>query len=159
MPTWHYSYKVRDESKIARGVRYDVPVSVKELRDLALVLKGMKLDKAKELLQRVIDKKEAIPFRRYKGKQSHRRGLADKYGWPIGRYPVKAATYLLKLLEHVEANAENKDLDKDSLVIRHIGVHKGLTIKRWMPRAFGRSTPKYRRTSHIEVIVEEVKAE
>jgi large subunit ribosomal protein L22 len=110
-------------------------------------------------VQRVIDKKEAIPFRRYKGKQSHRRGLADKYGWPIGRYPVKAATYLLKLLEHVEANAENKDLDKDSLVIRHIGVHKGLTIKRWMPRAFGRSTPKYRRTSHIEVIVEEVKAE
>ncbi|MEM4933541.1 MAG: uL22 family ribosomal protein, partial [Desulfurococcaceae archaeon] len=32
----------------------------------------------------------------------------------------------------------------------------GITIKRYMPRAFGRATPKYRRTSHVEVIVKEV---
>ncbi len=156
MPTWHYSYKVQDESRIAKGVQFDIPVSVKDMREVAAVIRGMKLEDAKKLLEAVIDRKEAIPVKRYKGKRGHKKGLADKYGWPIGRYPVKAAKYLLRLLEHVEANAENKDLDKEKLVIRHVGVHKGMTLKRWMPRAFGRATPKYRRTTHIEVIVEEV---
>ncbi len=156
MPTWHYSYKVRDESKIAKGVGFDIPVSVKDMREVAAVVRGLKLEEAKKLLENVINMKEAIPVKRYKGKTGHRHGLAGKYKWPIGRYPVKAARYLLKLLEHVEANAENKDLDKEKLVIRHIGVHKGMTLKRWMPRAFGRATPKYRRTTHVEVIVEEV---
>ncbi len=158
MPTWHYSYKVRDETKIAKAVQFDIPVSIKDMREVVAVIRGMKVSEAKELLKRVIEKKEAIPFKRYKGKQSHRRGLADKYGWPIGRYPVKAATYLLRLLEHVEANAENKGLDKEKLIIKHIAAHKGMTLKRWMPRAFGRATPKYRRTSHVEIIVEEVGA-
>ncbi len=156
MPTWHYSYKVRDESKIAKAVQRDIPVSIKDMREVVAVIRGMKLSEAKEYLERVIEKKEAVPFKRYKGKQSHRRGLADKWRWPIGRYPVKAAKYLLRLLEHVEANAEDKGLNKDKLVIKYIAAHKGVTIKRWMPRAFGRATPKFRRTSNVEVIVEEV---
>jgi len=31
-----------------------------------------------------------------------------------------------------------------------------MTIKRWMPRAFGRATPEFERRTHLEVIVEEV---
>ncbi|NPA99443.1 MAG: 50S ribosomal protein L22 [Crenarchaeota archaeon] len=156
MPTWHYSYKVRDESDVAKAVQFDVPVSIKVMREVVAVLRGMKLSEAKEFLKRVIEKKEAVPLKRYKGKQAHRRGLADKWKWPIGRYPVKAARYLLKLLDNVEANAENKGLNKDNLVIVHIAAHKGITLKRYMPRAFGRATPKYQRTSHVEVIVKEV---
>ncbi|MET1159402.1 MAG: 50S ribosomal protein L22 [Thermoprotei archaeon] len=155
MPTWHYSYKVEDESKIAKAVQFDIPVSIKIMREVVAAIRGMKVSEAKKLLENVIKLRQPIPFRRYKGKQSHKRGLADKYKWPIGRYPVKAAKYLLKLLEHVEANAENKGLDKDKLVIIHIAAHKGVTLKRWMPRAFGRATPKFRRTSHVEVIVAE----
>ncbi len=156
MPTWHYSYKVRDESKIAKAVQYDIPVSIKVMREVVAVIRGLRVSEAKEFLNRVIELKEPVPFKRYKGKQAHRRGLADKWKWPIGRYPVKAARYLLRLLEHVEANAENKGLDKDKLVIVHIAAHKGMTLKRWMPRAFGRATPRFRRTSHVEVVVEEV---
>lgn len=156
MPTWHYSYRVEDESKIAKAVAYDIPVSIKIMRETVAVIRGLKLSEAKKLLEEVIKLKQPIPFKRYKGKQSHKRGLADKYKWPIGRYPVKAAKYLLKLLEHVEANAENKGLDKDKLLIIHIAAHKGVTLKRYMPRAFGRATPKFRRTSHVEIIVEEV---
>ncbi len=156
MPTWHYSYKVRDESKIAKAVQFDIPVSIKDMREVVAAIRGMKVSEARKLLERVIELKEPIPFKRYKGKQSHKRGLAAKWKWPIGRYPVKAAKYLLKLLDNVEANAENKGLDKDKLVIVHIAAHKGLTLKRWMPRAFGRATPKYRRTSHVEIVVEEV---
>jgi large subunit ribosomal protein L22 len=156
MPTWHYSYKVRDESKIAKAVQYDIPVSIKVMREVVAAIRGLKVSEAKEFLNRVIELKEPVPFRRYKGKQAHKRGLADKWKWPIGRYPVKAAKYLLRLLEHAEANAENKGLDRDKLVIVHIAAHKGMTLKRWMPRAFGRATPKFRRTSHVEVVVEEV---
>ena len=156
MPTWHYSYKVRDESKIAKAVQFDIPVSIKVMREVVAVLRGLKTSDAKKLLENVIALKEPIPFKRYKGKQSHKRGLPDKYKWPIGRYPVKAARYLLKLINQVEANAENKGLDKEKLVIVHIAAHKGITLKRWMPRAFGRSTPRFRRTSHVEIIVKEV---
>ncbi|WP_048162893.1 50S ribosomal protein L22 [Thermogladius calderae] len=155
MPTWHYSLQLRDESKIAKAVRYDIPVSIKYMREVVSVLRGMKLKDAKTLLENVVKLKEPIPFRRYHGKVSHKRGLADKYGWPAGRYPVKAAKFLLELLENVEANAENKGLDKDKLVIIHIAAHKGITLKRYMPRAFGRATPKFRRTTNVEVIVRE----
>lgn len=155
MPTWHYSLQLRDESKIAKAVRYDIPVSIKYMREVVSVIRGMKLEDAKKLLENVVKLKEPIPFRRYHGKVSHRRGLADKYGWPAGRYPVKAAKYLLELLENVEANAENKGLDKDKLVIIHIAAHKGVTLKRYMPRAFGRATPKFRRTTNVEVVVRE----
>ncbi|OYT39863.1 MAG: 50S ribosomal protein L22 [Desulfurococcales archaeon ex4484_58] len=126
------------------------------MREVTNVIRGLKTSEAKKILNDVIALKQPIPFKRYKGKQSHKRGLADKYKWPIGRYPVKAARYLLKLIEQVEANAENKGLDKEKLVIVHIAAHKGLTLKRWMPRAFGRSTPRFRRTSHVEIVVEEV---
>ncbi|WP_434731833.1 50S ribosomal protein L22 [Thermogladius sp. KZ2Tp1] len=155
MPTWHYSLQLRDESKIAKAVRYDIPVSIKYMREVVSVIRGMKLEDAKKLLENVVKLKEPIPFRRYHGKVSHRRGLADKYGWPAGRYPVKAAKFLLELLENVEANAENKGLDKDKLVIIHIAAHKGVTLKRYMPRAFGRATPKFRRTTNVEVVVRE----
>jgi len=156
MPTWHYSYKTRDESKIAKAVLFDVDVSVKDMREVVNAIKGLKVDKAIEFLKKVIEKKEAIPFKRYKGKIAHRRGLAAKWKWASGRYPVKAAKHVLKLLENVKNNAENKGLDTERLVIVHIVAHKGITIKRWMPRAFGRATPKFDRRSNVEVVVMEV---
>ena len=147
--------KLRDESRIAKAMLWDVPVHPKIAREVAAAIRGMRLKEAKEFLERVIEKREAVPFRRAHGKQAHRRGLADKWGWPVGRYPVKAAKYFLKLLNNVENNAENKGLDPDKLRILHIASHKGVTLKRWMPRAWGRATPRNRTYSHLEVIVVE----
>lgn len=155
MPKWSYSVKLADEEKIAKAMVWDAPISYKKVVELAHLLKGMRLEDAKKFLERVARGEEPVPVRRYSGKQAHHRGLADKYGWPAGRYPVKAAKILLKLLENVSNNAEVKGLDTSRLRIVHIAVHKGLTLKRWMPRAFGRSTPKFRKRSHIEVIVAE----
>jgi len=156
MPRWSYSFKFRDESRVAKAMMWDVPVHPKVMREVAGAIRGMRLAKAKEYLKRVIEKREAVPFRHAHGKQAHRRGLADKWGWPVGRYPVKAARYMLKLLDNVEANAVNKGLDPDKLKIVAIAVHKGLTLKRWMPRAFGRATPKNRVHTHVEIAVMEV---
>jgi large subunit ribosomal protein L22 len=156
MPTWHYSVKLEDESKIAKAVRFDIPVSIKYMRELTNVLRGMKLEEAIKFLEDVIKLKQPVPFRRYHGKVSHKRGLADRFKWPAGRYPVKAAKYTLEVLKNVKANAENKGLDPSKLVILHIAAHKGITLKRYMPRAFGRATPKFRRMTNLEVIVKEV---
>jgi len=156
MPTWHYSLKLRDESKIAKAVLFDVPVSIKYMREIAATIKGMKLAEAEKFLEDVIRLKQPVPFRRYHGKVSHKKGLADKFGWPSGRYPVKGARYMLELLRTVKANAENKGLNPEKLVIIHVVAHKGPTLKRYMPRAFGRATPRFRKTSHLEVVVREV---
>ncbi len=154
MPVWRYSVHV-DEEKSAKAMVWDAPISYKKAVELARVIKGMKVDEARKLLERVIRLEEPIPVRRYSGKQAHHRGLAAKYKWPAGRYPVKAAKIFLKLLENVVNNAENKGLDPSRLRIYHIAVHKGRILKRWMPRAFGRATPKFKHYSHIEIVVVE----
>jgi len=154
LPTWHYSVRV-DEERSAKAMVWDAPISYKKVVELARVIRGMKLDEARKLLERVAAGEEPIPVRRYARKQAHHRGLAAKYKWPIGRYPIKAARILLKLLENVANNAEVKGLDTEKLRIVHIAVHKGRVLKRWMPRAFGRSTPRFKKYSHIEIIVVE----
>lgn len=156
MPTWHYSLKGLDETRTAKAMLWDVPVSVKKLRDLAALLKGRSLDDAKRLLNDVIGNREPVPLRRYHGKQAHKKGLGGKWGWPAGRYPVKAAKYLLRLIENVENNAIDKGLDLDRVKVIHVGVHRGPILKRYMPRAFGRSSPKFRHLSHIEIVVGEM---
>ncbi|MEB3851548.1 MAG: 50S ribosomal protein L22 [Desulfurococcales archaeon] len=155
MPRWGYSLKLRDESRIAKAMMWDVPVHPKVMREVAAAIRGMRLREAEDFLERVIEKREAVPFRRAHGKQAHRRGLADRWGWPIGRYPVKAARYMLKLLKNVENNAEDKGLEVERLRIIHVAAHKGVTLKRWMPRAYGRASPKFRVHSHVEVVVRE----
>ncbi len=157
MKEWNYSLKLEDETRIAKAVARDVSVSPKKLVNLARAIKGMKLEEARSFLEKVAEGKEPVPHWKYKGKIPHHKGVADRWGVPQGKYPVKAAKVMLKLLRNVEANAENKDLDTEKLKIIHVGVQKGPIIKRFMPRAYGRSTPKYRRLSNIEIIVEEMR--
>lgn len=159
MPVWHYSVKEVDEERTAKAMSWDQPVSLKEAYEIMKIIRGMRLNDAIDFLKKVIRKETPVPYVRYKRKVAHKRGLAKafpKWKTPIGRYPVKTAEVILKLLENVRNNAENKNLDVDSLVIIHIAAHKGPVLKRYMPRAFGRATPKFGTTIHMEVIVKEV---
>lgn len=55
------------------------------------------------------------------------------------------------------ANAsQNTKVDVDSLRIKAAYVDPGPTLKRWRPRAMGRSARIMKRTSHITVVVEEI---
>lgn len=70
----------------------------------------------------------------------------------------KAARPTLKLLASAIANAENNfELEKNNLFIKEIKVNEGPTMKRWMPRARGRATTIRKRTSHIELVLGEIK--
>ena len=84
----------------------------------------------------------------------HRKG---QEGWAAGRYPVKAAEQILKVLENAEANAEYKGMDTEKLFIEHISSHKGIVIPGYIPRAFGRMTPFNTPTTHIQIVLQEAK--
>ena len=63
-----------------------------------------------------------------------------------------------KLLESAIANAEhNFKLQKENLYVKTIKADGGPMMKRWTPRAFGRATPIRKRTSHITIVLDELK--
>jgi large subunit ribosomal protein L22 len=69
----------------------------------------------------------------------------------------RASSVLNKLLKSAMANAKNnfKIGDCENLYIKKITVDEGPTLKRTMPRAFGRSSMIRKRTSHINLILSE----
>lgn len=154
MPEWGYSIpeEALDPEKTVKASGREVRVSHKSAREICKTIKGMNLNEAKRFLRDVIAKKRAVPFTRFKKKAGHRHGLEKAYA---GRYPVKAAKQVLKILEGAEANAENKGLDTERLKIIHASAYPGMKIKRYMPRAFGRATPKFETLTHIELVLEE----
>lgn len=156
MPTWGYSIIEVDPDRMAKASGRDLRISFKAAREVCAYIKGMKLSDAKKYLEDVIKMKKPIPFKRFTGKQAHHRGIE---GWPIVRYPVKAAKEILKVLNSVEANAEYKGLDIEKLRIIHIAAQKGPKIKKYIPRAFGRATPYFEQLTHIEVVVMEEEEE
>lgn len=68
----------------------------------------------------------------------------------------EAANPLMKLLKSAIASAENNfNLDKNNLYVSKILVNEGRKLKRSMARAFGRATPLWRRSSTVELFLDE----
>ena len=158
MPKWGYSIikEELDPEKTAKASGREIRVSHKHAREVCRTIKGMMLTNAKAYLRDVMDKKKPVPLRRYRKKVGHRRGLEKAFA---GRYPIKAARKVLTVIEAAEANAENKGLDVDRLRVFHAAAYQGMKIKRYTPRAHGRSSPKYDTLAHIEIVLEEKPAQ
>jgi large subunit ribosomal protein L22 len=154
MPKWGYSIieEMLNPEKTAKASGREIRVSHKAAREVCKSIKGMTLTNAKNYLKDVIEKKKAVPFKRYKKKLGHRHGLEKTFA---GRYPVKTSQQILRVVEGAEANAENKGLDLDRLRILHAAAYPGMKIKRFTPRAHGRASPKYETTTHIEIVLNE----
>jgi large subunit ribosomal protein L22 len=70
----------------------------------------------------------------------------------------KATKPIEKLIKSCISNAEhNFELEKNNLFIKEIKIDEGPTLHRWMPRAFGRATPIRKRTSHVNLVLAEIK--
>jgi large subunit ribosomal protein L22 len=154
MPKWGYSVfaETLDPEKTAKASGRELKVSHKAAREVCRAIKGMMLNDAKQYLRDVQSKKKAIPFTRYKKKLPHRHGIINSFS---GRYPVKACSQILNVLQSAQANAENKGLDVDRLRIIHSAAYQGIKLKRYKPRAQGRSSPKYDTTTHVEIVLDE----
>ncbi len=68
----------------------------------------------------------------------------------------KSSPFMIKLLESAIANGENNfGIDKGNMYIFDVVVKEGITLKRWMPKAYGRATPIRKRSSQIEIVIAE----
>jgi large subunit ribosomal protein L22 len=70
--------------------------------------------------------------------------------------PKRGARLVAKTLKSAVANAESgQRVDVDALYVKRAFVDEGPTLKRFLPRAHGRATKVFKRTSHITVVVDE----
>lgn len=131
---------------MARVVGRSLPISTKFSVEVCNFIRNRSVSEAKGILQRVIEKKQAVPFKYYKRDLSHKRKIGP------GRYPEKVASELIKLLESVEANAQFKGLNTSNLQITHINAH--MASRPWH---YGRKRRRKTKRTHIEIIVGEKK--
>ena len=72
--------------------------------------------------------------------------------------PKAAAPVVEKLLASAIANAENNlGMDRESLYVAETFANEGPTLKRYWARSHGRADQMLKRTSHITVILDQVK--
>jgi len=146
MAGYNYTFQEYDEKKMARAVGVSLPISHKQAVEICRHLKERPVARAKAILDNVLKKKEAIPYRRFNQDTPHKPGMA------AGRYPQISSKEILKLIESVEANANAKGISND-LFITHMNAHKASAS----PRS-GR-TPGEAKRAHVEIVIEEKKIE
>ena len=71
--------------------------------------------------------------------------------------PKSASPVVEKLLKSAIANAEYKGINRDSLYVAAVYADQGPTLKRMMPRAKGSGALILKRSSHITIILDEIK--
>lgn len=152
MAKFGYAFQNYDATKHVRASLREKDISHKHAREIAVTLKGMSIERARDYLQRVVNLESAVPMRRYKTQVGHK----SDTGVMAGRYPEKSAKEFIKLLDNLEANAEYKGMDLDRLKIVNATVHKGVLVKRFIPRAFGRASPRNNVLTHVELVAQEV---
>lgn len=83
------------------------------------------------------------------------RGLPVSRALEVLKFSNRHAAHTVrKTLESAIANAEhNAGADIDELKVEAAYVDAGKTTKRWRPRAKGRATNIFKRTSHITIAV------
>ena len=77
----------------------------------------------------------------------------------ILKYTPKAASPVLeKLLNSAIANAENNlNMDRNDLYVAEVFANQGPTLKRYRPKARGSATQILKRTSHLTIVLDQVK--
>lgn len=121
----------------------NLEISTKKSIEIANFIRHKNLEKAKKMLQEVIEMKNPVPYK------VHNKDIPHRPGMMAGRYPVKTSKTILKLLKSVQANAQNKGLSSD-LVISNIIINQGNKQMH-----YGRNRGKMKRT-HIKIIVKEM---
>lgn len=142
-----YKYSTEVKENMAKAVGLSLPISSKVSREVCASIRGLSVDKAKALLERVITLDNAIGYSRYNQELPHQKNVGP------GRFPVKASSFILSVIKSAEANAQFKGLSINNLVVKHVSAQRGAKTIR-----HGRSYNKAKRTN-IEIVLEEKKIE
>ncbi len=151
-----YQKKVKKEKHCAKAMLKNRRISTKYAVEIANYIKGLPVSKALAKLQRIAEKKEYLPLKKYNKKVAHRKGRAIA-GKKAGRYPVKACNSFIELLNTAIANAENKGLDTEKLLVLHAFASQGHRRLGHQPKGRIAGKRRERKSTHIEVILQEAK--
>ena len=130
-----YSFQDFDKNHMARAMLESIPIPLKSAVMVGKAIKNKNIKTAKNILTQVIAKKTPIKFTHFNQEQAHRKAIGP------GKFPVKTAKFMLKLVKEVEANAQYAGLDTSSLKILrvipkeapvnpHYGRIRGISMKR-----------------------------
>jgi large subunit ribosomal protein L22 len=140
-----YAFQEMKEN-MARAITKDLGISTKTSIEMSNFLRGKKTDEAKAILERVLKKTQAIPFKRFTDGVGHRKGA----GITSGRFPQKASEAFITLIKQCEANAQAKGLSTDLRIV-HLVAQKGTNAFR-----NGRQRRRQYKRTHMEIVLEEV---
>ena len=149
-----YSAKPVNSAKSSIARADNQKVHFKNTYECANALKGMKVPRAQEYLKHVIIKKEIVPFRKHNGGVG-RKGQCKNLNCAFGRWPVKSAEFILRLLKNAVDNAKAKGLNTNLMRISHIAVQQAGSSRRRLYRAHGRINSFSSNPCHIELILSE----
>ena len=144
-----YSTEVNPD-KTAKAYGKELECSPKDSKNISHALRGMTVKKARTYLEDIMEKRKPLPSVYHKKGKSHQKKTGP------ASYPQKSARYILKTLKNAVNNAEYKGFDAENMKIKHISAYRGRVIPGMYPRAFGRATDKNKKTTNIEIILEEV---
>jgi large subunit ribosomal protein L22 len=146
-----YTYRGEAGVTVARARAVEVPISPKKTYEVLNAIRGLSVDRAREVLEAAAEGRRPIPFRRYNQETAHHPGVGP------GRYATKVVRQVLALLESAEGNAEYENLDTDRLYVRVAACARGRIRKASMPRAHGHASPWNEQTTNIEIVLAERK--
>ncbi|MFO8016417.1 MAG: 50S ribosomal protein L22 [Candidatus Woesearchaeota archaeon] len=141
----NYAFEGYDKEKMARVIGRDLSISTKQSVEICSYLKGKNIQRAKSILADAMDLKRPIPFKRFTEGAGHKRGKIAG-----GKYPVKASAELLKLVNSLEANAQQKGIETSNLMIKHACANKASR-----PPKHGRRRGLESKRSHVEFVAVE----
>jgi large subunit ribosomal protein L22 len=137
-----------DSEKMARAQAVALPVSFKQSAEICRHIRNKPYRTAIRILEQAISLEVAIPFTRFnRGGTGHRKGI----GGP-GRYPVKASTQLLKLLKSAYANASQKGLNTNELIVKSAVAKQGPKTPK-----YGRIRGRKAKRTHVEIVLLQAK--
>src|SRR5271157_846243 len=139
-------YSSEIPERCAKARLEDVNASYKDLSEVCGVLRNKKADWAIEFLDKASKGEVPVLFRRHNTKLGHRHELGGRKG----RYPQKAAGFVLKALKSAMANGKVVGLG-DPFVITAISANKKQIFPRMAPK--GRTARSYLVTSRVEIVL------
>lgn len=140
---YKYAFQGFEKEKMARAVGISLKgLSRKDGIEIGKFIKGKEVSKALSYLEDVVLKEKAIPYTRFNSGLGHRKAIGS------GRFPIKACAYFIKILKSVRHNAEDKNLNADNLIIKHVCVQRGPT-----QHHYGRHSGRQVKQSHVEIVV------
>jgi ribosomal protein uL22 len=109
---YRYAFKSEKEN-VVRVVGRDVNLSRKQAIELCDFVRNHPIAKMRGMLEKVRDKKLAVPFNKFTEGAGHKSGA----GLSSGKYPLRGAELFLSLIKSLEANAQNKGLSSNLMII------------------------------------------